>query len=922
MKTKVISKYAWVPIPLFLLLILAFSLSGDHYSYENTFVRVLFNLIFNTLVSVFIIHILSRIFLRSGKAGVVLISCGVIFWGFAGISPLFFGRKDVNTLITVYNICVCLSALFNTAGAAELATKNRKIKVTGFWLTVIYFAATAIIAIVVLSAFYKKTPVFFINEEGGTTIRILVLWTSIILFVITGLILRSSAREFLNRFAYWYSLALWLIAIGIAGVMLSPNLGDLLNWTGRSAQFLGGIYMTVAALSSAKETNTWGLSIEYELGKRNRQTEDALRKTEDKYRRIVELAGESLIITNDKFVIKEWNRAATELYGWSTEEAIGKSLVSILGSAKPEREVRKMVDEGRSATVFEDTRRKKDGSIILTESRISTMKDENGMISGYIGLSHDITERKKTEEELIKTREELSMAYAEAEHRRQELFTIFQDAPVAIWIAHDPECRTITGNKYANEFIMRVPTEANVSASATNAAIKYSVSRNGVVLKPDELPAQVAIATGKPVQHHVLQLNFDDGRKIHLLEGAVPQFDKYGNITGAIIVGIDITTQVNAETSLRESEAALIEAKEELEQSGDKLQLSLENTNTGIWEWNLATDEVTWDERMEKMFDIIPGTFNGTFKAFAELVNEEDLKHVEESIRRAIENDIPYETVFRTRSVKNERYISARAKTNKDKDGRNVSLTGVCFDVTGMMERYNHVIASLNEDLLKSNRELESFAYVASHDLQEPLRMVTSFTQLLQLRYHDKLDEDANTYINYAVDGSKRMYELLNGLLAYSRVNTRQKEFTDVDMNLMVQNVADNLKIKIEESGAVLKYDNLPVIRADQNQMVQLLQNLIDNGIKFSRELPVITLSSVIKNGHHVISVSDNGIGIEQEYFDRIFRIFQRLHLKSEYGGMGIGLSICQRIVERHKGKIWVESEPGKGSTFLFSIPI
>jgi signal transduction histidine kinase len=387
-----------------------------------------------------------------------------------------------------------------------------------------------------------------------------------------------------------------------------------------------------------------------------------------------------------------------------------------------------------------------------------------------------------------------------------------------------------------------------------------------------------------------------------------------GSISGYIGLTHDITER-------KQTENELIRIKEDLERSKNHLNIALENANTGVWEWNLVVNEIRFDERIEKMFNIIPGSFHNTPEDFGELVHEEDTERVYGTVQNAIINDIPFEAVFRTRSAQTPRYLSARANIIKDKDGNKVSLIGVCFDVTGMMERYNQLITKLNEDLLKSNKELESFAYVASHDLQEPLRMVTSFTQLLQLRYHNKLDEDADTYINYAVDGSKRMYDLINGLLAYSRVNTRQKEFSQVDMNMVAEHAQENLKLRIEEKQAVIKCNKLPLIRADQNQMVQLLQNLIENGIKFSDRQPLITISANPENDHYVFSVSDNGIGIEKQYFERIFRIFQRLHLRDKYGGTGIGLSVCQRIVERHKGKIWVESEPGKGSTFLFTIP-
>jgi light-regulated signal transduction histidine kinase (bacteriophytochrome) len=248
-------------------------------------------------------------------------------------------------------------------------------------------------------------------------------------------------------------------------------------------------------------------------------------------------------------------------------------------------------------------------------------------------------------------------------------------------------------------------------------------------------------------------------------------------------------------------------------------------------------------------------------------------------------------------------------------------MAGVCFDVTSMKEGAEQALIKMNEELLRSNTDLQQFAYVASHDLQEPLRMVSSFTQLLQQRYAEKLDADANEYIRFAVEGSKRMYDLLNGLLTYSRIQTRANEFRNVDLNQVVAKVKDNLSLVIEENNAAINVTELPVVAGDENQMIQLMQNLIENSLKFRKGPPVIAISSYKAEDSYIISVEDNGIGIEEKYFERIFRIFQRLHRSDQYEGTGIGLAICKRIVERHGGKIWIDSKPGEGSTFHFSIP-
>ncbi|HYO67099.1 MAG TPA: ATP-binding protein [Archangium sp.] len=239
------------------------------------------------------------------------------------------------------------------------------------------------------------------------------------------------------------------------------------------------------------------------------------------------------------------------------------------------------------------------------------------------------------------------------------------------------------------------------------------------------------------------------------------------------------------------------------------------------------------------------------------------------------------------------------------------------------LEKAQAELAQRAQELSRSNADLEQFAYVASHDLPEPLRRVASYVQLLSRRYKGKLDADADAFIRYAVDGATRMQALINDLLAYSRVGTRGKEPVPVPVPLerSVERALSHLHLALRESGAEVEVEPLPWVKGDESQLAQLLQNLVGNAVKFRGERPARIRVSAQQEGDTVtVAVEDNGIGIEPQYYERIFAIFQRLHGKEEYPGTGIGLSICKKIVERHGGRIWVESTPGQGSTFRFTL--
>ncbi|OGW56172.1 MAG: hypothetical protein A2Y81_01635 [Nitrospirae bacterium RBG_13_43_8] len=283
--------------------------------------------------------------------------------------------------------------------------------------------------------------------------------------------------------------------------------------------------------------------------------------------------------------------------------------------------------------------------------------------------------------------------------------------------------------------------------------------------------------------------------------------------------------------------------------------------------------------------------------------------------------------------------VLLNASAIRDNNGNYVMSRSTVYDITErkraeealrkhrehleeLVEQRTAELKNMADELTRSNEDLKEFAYVVSHDLKEPLQVIKGFMRLFEKRYKEKLDEKADQLIRFTIDGAERMQELIKGLLEYSQVGTKGKEFKPTDCSLTLNNAVSNLKVSLDESEGVVTHDTLPTIMADAIQLSSLFQNLIGNAIKFrGAEAPRIHISAERKRDEWLFSVRDNGIGIDPEFADRIFDVFQRLHSSDEYPGTGIGLAICKKIVEHHGGRIWVESEPGKGATFYFTIP-
>jgi PAS domain S-box-containing protein len=420
---------------------------------------------------------------------------------------------------------------------------------------------------------------------------------------------------------------------------------------------------------------------------------------------------------------------------------------------------------------------------------------------------------------------------------------------------------------------------------------------------------QVIMQSGQPVIGKVERLTRHDGRLAWASSTKLPWRDAHGRVIGTFGLSRDVTEAKEAQDKLAAERTLLRTIIDHLPS-----RLYVKDLEGRF----LLNNQAHLDMLGAKGQNEVVG------KTTLDFFPDERGRQAVADDRQVLTTGVAIENVERSdHGPESKRRWSLVTKVPlRDAHGELIGLVGISHDITERKRQEEEARKNAAE-LARSNAELEQFAYVASHDLQEPLRAVASCVQLLKKRYGGQLDARADEFITHAVDGTKRMQALITDLLAYSRVGTHPQPFEPVALATVIEEALANLTVAIEESGAVIKPEPaLPNVMGDASQLAQIFQNLIGNAIKFRGErAPEIRITARREGPELIIAVADNGIGIEGQYFERIFRVFQRLHTRARYPGTGIGLAICKKIVERHGGRIWVESQPEQGTTFFFTLP-
>ncbi len=610
-------------------------------------------------------------------------------------------------------------------------------------------------------------------------------------------------------------------------------------------------------------TDVDGTRVVLELGiditERNRAME-ALRESEQRYRILAEAAEDYITIADRDGVFHYVNEVTARGFGMPRDEVIGRSIYELFSEDKARevhQRIQQVFESGNSISTEEFSGIP--GSMRWVDTKGIPLKDKWGNVDAVMSVSRDITAYKRTAQ---------ALQASEAKYRH----IIEENADGMIVL--DREGDVLFVNAAAEKFFGRAADEL-VGEALGIPAIVGEASRMEVI-RPGQ---EIRIA------------------EVHTVE------TEWESEFAYLVTLRDVTARENAEEELRESR----EWFRNIVENASEIIYTL--TANGAFTFVSPT----WKQILGHDVDEVKG------RGFADFVHPDDIPVCRSFLEEVMatghsREDVEYRVRHKDGSWRWHRSTGAAVN---DEDGAPLYYVGIAQDVT---ERKQAA-----EELARTNEELKQFSYAISHDLREPLRMVTSYMKLLERRYKDKLDDDAREFIYFAVDGAERMDGLIKALLSYSRVDTRGKEFAPTDCEEILERTLRDLRFAIEENDAVVTHDPLPTVLADATQLGQLFQNLIGNALKYrGEEPPRVHLSASPSpqrgEGEWLFAVRDNGIGIDEKHFKRIFVIFQRLHARGEYEGTGIGLATCKKIVERHGGRIWVESQPGAGSTFYFTL--
>lgn len=474
----------------------------------------------------------------------------------------------------------------------------------------------------------------------------------------------------------------------------------------------------------------------------------------------------------------------------------------------------------------------------------------------------------------------------------QKFLQLVQDVMPDLIFVKDEEFKIVRANQ---AFLGLYPEDVRDSIIGTTTVESFDKEEANTFLEQD----RIALAEGySEVQETI---HFPNGEKKTLFTKKI-RFQNQDSDTYILGVGHDITDRVDA--------------LEKLAESDERYKLAVTGSSVGLWDWNVKTGELFWSDRFKEILGITDQLFRPEYEDFYDRIHPDDRGKTEKSLFKHLKKKAPYDVEYRLRREDNTYvWVHARGQAIWNSKGETTRMAGSIDDIS--------IRKQALQELIRSNKELERFAYVASHDLQEPLRMVANFTQLLKKKYGDLLDETGIEYLDYAANGATKMQGLVKDLLKYASIGNQLIDIEEIDLNIVKQRVTDSLYDSIQRTNATIEWPEMPTIIGELVQVSSIFQNIISNSIKYKKpdEAPQIKVRVESSNKHWLFSISDNGIGMKQQYCKKIFEPFKRLHRKEDYSGTGMGLSICRKIIEEMEGEICAHSKLHQGTTIEFTIP-
>ncbi len=746
-----IVRFAWLPIPLLLAAIIVFRIAGLSESHEAPMLRLVLSFTFYTLVALGALILIGRSFLATGAPGLLLLECGVILWSLAGTVGDAVSCGDVNINVTIFNTAILLAGICLLAGAILSIPPKRALPNRPFWLGAGCALALGVMGLLTWAALTHRLPVFFIQGQGGTPVRFWVLISAIFVFVLSAGLLLASQRRAHSPFTFWFALALLLLAVGLFGIMIQLSLGCIVNWLSRTAQWLGGFYLFMAAVAALR-----GSGLEF------------LPSKEQSHSTLYHYALTVVIVVASAAIRLAFLPAmGTQAPFLTFFPAV--TLAALYGGFR----------SGMLATIL---------SAILTvyfwmepAGRFDIIEPSNWLATVIFLLSGTM------------------IAFVtEAMHSAQDR-------------ASGAEKQALLSAERAAASEMMRESEEKYHTLFTGMTEGFAIHE----LITDKF--------GKPLDYRFLEVN--------------PAFERMTGLDRRDVVG-------------------------------------------------------------KTLNEVLPGDDPKWLQLYAQVTLTG--KPIQ------FEN---YSPVLK----RHYEVFSYRAAP--------MQFAVIFMDITDRKQA-EEALKQQSERLVAANKEMESFAYSVSHDLRAPLRAIEGFSRILLSKMTGKLDDDERRRFEVIRESTKKMGELIDRLLDFSRLGRQSMSIADIQMPGLVKDVSEELLAANSDRKISVKVGHLAAVWGDKVLIKQVLVNLLSNAVKFTRnrEEAVIEVGSETKDSEVIFFVRDNGVGFDMQYYGKLFGVFQRLHSDEEFEGSGAGLAIVQRIIYRHGGRVWAEGEVGKGATFYFTL--